>query len=65
MVADPMSNPPYIFDVTPDTFASQVAAASATVPVLVAYWSPRVSQSCAASRLPACSGVRNSGSNSA
>lgn len=40
-----MTNPPYIFDVTAESFAHRVIAASARVPVLVAYWSPRVSRS--------------------
>lgn len=40
-----MTNPPYIFDVTADSFARRVVMGSEKGPVLVAYWSPRVSRS--------------------
>ncbi|HEY8552960.1 MAG TPA: tetratricopeptide repeat protein [Burkholderiales bacterium] len=40
-----MSNPPYIFDVSAETFPERVLAASSRHPVLVAFWSRRVNPS--------------------
>ncbi|MFL6648872.1 MAG: thioredoxin family protein, partial [Sulfurifustaceae bacterium] len=40
-----MANPPYIFDVGADSFANLVLKTSVNNPVVVIYWSPKVSAS--------------------